>query len=211
MSVIFTVAFCVSSAIFEISEATTAKPLPASPARAASILALSARRLVCDVISVIISTIEFIFAISSLRSESCLVTALPDSTDSLTLLTSIATFLLPASTAFLVSFMLFVISCEPFFTSSTLFWIFSVISSCFCTASAVSVEPVFTSAIASLVALIASPSDKILLFTFSISAAILPETSIVLLSILSVSRLCFSICFNFTKLLISSVFDVYIQ
>ena len=27
----------------------------------------------------------------------------------------------------------------------------------------------------------------------------------------TVSRLCFSICFNFTKLLISSVFDVYIQ
>jgi len=38
-----------------ISLATTAKPLPASPARAASIVALRARRLVCSEISVIAS------------------------------------------------------------------------------------------------------------------------------------------------------------
>ena len=41
------VAFAVSWARSFTSPATTAKPLPASPARAASMVALSARRLVC--------------------------------------------------------------------------------------------------------------------------------------------------------------------
>ena len=48
------------------SEATTAKPLPASPARAASMVALSASRLVCDAILEISSTTEpMCFAASS--------------------------------------------------------------------------------------------------------------------------------------------------
>ena len=41
------VAFAVCTASAFTSEATTAKPLPAEPARAASIVALSASRLVC--------------------------------------------------------------------------------------------------------------------------------------------------------------------
>jgi hypothetical protein len=41
------VAFAVCSAKAFTSDATTAKPRPASPARAASIVALSASRLVC--------------------------------------------------------------------------------------------------------------------------------------------------------------------
>ena len=44
-------AVCVASAL--TSWATTAKPRPASPARAASIVALSASRLVCSAIAVI--------------------------------------------------------------------------------------------------------------------------------------------------------------
>ena len=44
---ISSVAFAVCTASAFTSEATTAKPLPAAPARAASIVALSAKRLVC--------------------------------------------------------------------------------------------------------------------------------------------------------------------
>ena len=44
---ITSVAFAVCTASALTSEATTAKPLPAVPARAASIVALSASRLVC--------------------------------------------------------------------------------------------------------------------------------------------------------------------
>jgi hypothetical protein len=47
------VAFAVSFASSLTSFATTAKPLPASPARAASIVALSASRFVCWAIDVI--------------------------------------------------------------------------------------------------------------------------------------------------------------
>ena len=43
--------FWLRSASFRTSPATTAKPLPASPARAASMAALSASRLVCLAIS----------------------------------------------------------------------------------------------------------------------------------------------------------------
>ena len=46
------VAFAVCAASAFTSEATTAKPLPASPARAASMVALSASRLVCSAIAV---------------------------------------------------------------------------------------------------------------------------------------------------------------
>ena len=49
---ISSVAFAVWFASAFTSEATTAKPRPASPARAASIVAFSARRLVCAAIAV---------------------------------------------------------------------------------------------------------------------------------------------------------------
>ena len=45
------------SANRRISSATTANPFPASPARAASMVALRANRLVCSDISVIVSVI----------------------------------------------------------------------------------------------------------------------------------------------------------
>ena len=50
------VAFAVCSASAFTSDATTAKPRPASPARAASMVALSARRLVCPAMVLINST-----------------------------------------------------------------------------------------------------------------------------------------------------------
>jgi hypothetical protein len=49
--VISSVAFAICTASDFTSEATTAKPRPAAPARAASIVALSARRFVCSAMS----------------------------------------------------------------------------------------------------------------------------------------------------------------
>jgi len=73
MLAMFCVAFLLSSASFLISSATTAKPFPASPALAASIAALSARRLVCSVMLFMDSTILPTF---SVFSDSFLITVL---------------------------------------------------------------------------------------------------------------------------------------
>ena len=62
MSSISAIAFDVWSARLPISVATTANPLPASPALAASIDALSANRLVCDEISIIVPVSSFILS-----------------------------------------------------------------------------------------------------------------------------------------------------
>ena len=51
------------------SEATTAKPLPAAPARAASMVALSASRLVCDAIVEMMLTMEPMRSAVSLRDK----------------------------------------------------------------------------------------------------------------------------------------------
>src|SRR5450759_303913 len=51
------------------SEATTAKPLPAAPARAASMVALSASRLVCDAIVEMMLTMEPLRSAVSLRDK----------------------------------------------------------------------------------------------------------------------------------------------
>jgi len=64
MLVISFVASAVFSASFLTSSATTANPLPASPALAASIAAFNARRFVCSAtacIVLIISPMEFIY------------------------------------------------------------------------------------------------------------------------------------------------------
>ena len=64
---ISSVDFLLWSASFLTSSATTAKPLPASPALAASIAALSARRFVCSAIFSIDSTnkpISFVVLVS---------------------------------------------------------------------------------------------------------------------------------------------------
>ena len=59
------VAFAVWLARFFTSDATTAKPLPASPARAASIVAFSASRLVCPAMVLIRPTTSPIFCAPS--------------------------------------------------------------------------------------------------------------------------------------------------
>ena len=85
---ISSVALAVCPARFLTSLATTAKPLPASPARAASIVAFSASRLVCAAISEIRVTtspirvmasdrVEMVRCVYSLFSTALLLTVLP--------------------------------------------------------------------------------------------------------------------------------------
>ncbi len=64
-------AFAVWLARLFTSEATTAKPRPASPARAASMVAFSAKRLVCEAMVWIRSTTTLIRA--ALSASPCMV------------------------------------------------------------------------------------------------------------------------------------------
>ena len=68
---ISSVALAVSVARALTSDATTAKPLPASPARADSIVALSASRLVCPAIAAIVFTTSPIFSAAAVRPFTC--------------------------------------------------------------------------------------------------------------------------------------------
>ena len=71
------VASVVCAARLDISLATTANPLPASPALAASMEAFNARRLVWEATLVIISVIEFISAAVCWKVERAPATSLP--------------------------------------------------------------------------------------------------------------------------------------
>ena len=76
-----------SSASFLTSSATTAKPLPASPARAASIAAFKARRLVWSAIPAMVSTKPVIPATEPARSSTASLTLTPERDTSAIILT----------------------------------------------------------------------------------------------------------------------------
>lgn len=59
--------FCVRSPSFLTSLATTARPIPCSPARAASMAAFSANRFVCSATSYIIPSTSFTWSAFVLR------------------------------------------------------------------------------------------------------------------------------------------------
>ena len=115
------VAPCVCSARFEISDATTANPRPASPALAASILAFNASRLVCDAILLIRSIIDCILPVCSRSCPSSFDTFSLASFDTFTHLTSSSIFFLDKSSSAFVSFTLSTIKPEE---ASTLLIVF---------------------------------------------------------------------------------------
>ena len=145
-------------------------------------LAFNARRLVCDVILLIISRIEFIWLIYVSSCESSSVTFLPDSTVSSACFTRIPTFAFPCAMASLFWFILSMIFSVPFSTCSTIAWISSVWFNWLCTASAVSLEPEFTSSMDSFIACMLSPSDAVFCALSVICCVILSDVSIIRVS-----------------------------
>ncbi|MBD9252382.1 glutamine--fructose-6-phosphate transaminase (isomerizing), partial [bacterium] len=118
----------------EISVATTANPLPASPALAASILAFKAKRLVCEVIPEINSTMECISSMYWSNVSSCPATLSPFSTECSTWDTSTSISFPALSNTCNVCCMLSLIRSAALLTISTFCWIASVCCICVCTA-----------------------------------------------------------------------------
>ena len=94
---------CDCSASFLISSATTANPLPLSPALAASIEALSDNRLVCSVISVMASDMKLIFSILLTISDTTALEILELSIERCPLVISSSTIVSPLLLNFCVS------------------------------------------------------------------------------------------------------------
>ena len=138
MAPICSVASLVSSESLRISSATTANPLPASPALAASIDALSARRLVWEEIPRMVSVMA---STSLMRSFRLLVETLASRlTEAITFACSsnALTRSTPSSTACAVVCDRSFIRCACSSTFSKIFWISMVWAVCDSMASAVS-------------------------------------------------------------------------
>ena len=138
---ISSVDFCVSSASCLICCATTAKPAPASPALAASMLALSARSAVCLVIPLIIPRITLASSVLAVSSFMAPLTSLPISLLFFDTFSSCSILILPVLVISVVVSNCFLISSIIVLAFSVSSPILSVISSWFCTVPASSLAP----------------------------------------------------------------------
>ena len=140
---------CDCSASFLISSATTANPLPLSPALAASIEALSDNRLVCSVISVIASDIKLIFSILPTISETTFFDTLELSIERCPFVIRSSTITSPLSLNFCVSTDIVLISVTYALVSFSLSARFSTSTVAVCVLSACPEAPIATLWIAS--------------------------------------------------------------
>ncbi len=157
----------VCSASFLISSATTAKPLPASPACAASILAFKASSVVWSVTSSIKPNISFASAVLSIRPAIVASTSCPASLQREEVFPSSSISWFPSSAAFLVPINL---SCTSFADCRVVnvsCLIFSVMRSWFWIVAASSFVPV---TISSTAVLLLFPCSAICLDSSVISA-----------------------------------------
>ena len=160
----------------EISSATTAKPRPASPARAASMLALSAKRLVWEATLLIKATMLCILSAYSFSSSIESATRVLEASETCTCCTRFFITSLLAVRLAEVSAVEERSSAVTDDTFCTCWSMFSVCCCCTWMAAAVSEVPLVRSSMAVCVPAMESRSCEVLCETWSIFPAISPAT-----------------------------------